>query len=114
MYRVWNYVSAYSLLLIIGALTALVWANLDPDSYHALVHSVLIDDFLIGEPTLEGGSVLRTLTLHFLVNDVLMAFFFAIAAKEVWEAVILEEGSLRGRKALTPLIGWVVDRCGWM
>jgi len=104
MYRVWNYVSAYSLLLIIGALTALIWANLEPNSYHALVHYVLIDDFLIGEATMEGGRIQRTLTLHFLVNDVLMAFFFAIAAKEVWEAVILEEGSLRGRKALTPLI----------
>jgi len=43
------------------------------------------------------------LTLHYLVNDVLMAFFFAIAAKEVWEAVILKNGSLRGKKAATPL-----------
>jgi Na+:H+ antiporter, NhaA family len=104
MYRVWNYISTYSLLLIAGAVLALIWANLDPHSYHALVHYVLVDDFLIGEAEPEGGSVRRVLTLHFLVNDVLMALFFAIAAKEVWEAVILEEGSLRGRKALTPLI----------
>ena len=104
MYRVWNYVSAYSLLLIIGAVTALIWANTHPAGYHAFVHYVLIDDFLIGEPFAEGGSVQRTLTVHFLVNDVLMAFFFAIAAKEVWEALILEQGSLRGRRALTPLI----------
>ena len=33
-----------------------------------------------------------------------MALFFAIAGKEVWEAIILKNGSLRGRKALTPLI----------
>jgi NhaA family Na+:H+ antiporter len=33
-----------------------------------------------------------------------MAFFFAIAGKEVWEALILEQGSLRGRRALTPLV----------
>ena len=32
-----------------------------------------------------------------------MAFFFAIAAKEVWEAIILKNGALRGRKAATPL-----------
>ena len=44
----------------------------------------------------------RTLTLHYLVNDILMALFFAIAAKEVWEAIILENGSLRGGTA-TPL-----------
>lgn len=104
MYRVWNYVSSYSLLLVIGAGIALLWANLDPESYQALIHYVLIDDFLIGEPTPEGGSIQHTLTLQFLVNDVLMAFFFAIAAKEVWEAIILEEGSLRGRRALTPLV----------
>jgi Na+:H+ antiporter, NhaA family len=104
MYRVWNYVSTYSLLLIAGAAIAIVWANTDAHSYHALVHYVMIDNFFIGEPSYEGGSVQRTLTLHYLVNDVLMAFFFAIAAKEVWEAVILENGSLRGRKALTPLI----------
>ncbi len=104
MYRVWSYISNYSLLLIAGALLALVWANTDPDSYHALVHYVLADNFFIGVATAEGGGVTRTLTLHFLVNDVFMAFFFAIAAKEVWEAMILENGSLRGTKAMTPLI----------
>lgn len=104
MYRVWNYITTYSLLLIGGAVIALVWANTDPDSYHALVHYVLVDNFFIGEAGHEGGAATRTLTLHFLVNDVLMAFFFAIAAKEVWEAVILENGSLRGSKAMTPLI----------
>ncbi|MGB2894354.1 MAG: Na+/H+ antiporter NhaA [Albidovulum sp.] len=104
MYRVWNYITTYSLLLIGGALLALIWANTNPDSYHHFVHYVLFDTFFIGELHEEGGGVTRTLTLHFLVNDVLMAFFFAIAAKEVWEAVILENGSLRGSKAVTPLI----------
>ncbi len=104
MYRVWNYVTNYSLLLIAGALIALVWANINAESYHHFVHAVLVDDFFIGEAHAEGGGITRTLTLHFLVNDVFMAFFFAIAAKEVWEAVILENGSLRGKKAMTPLI----------
>ncbi|MEM1066394.1 MAG: Na+/H+ antiporter NhaA [Pseudomonadota bacterium] len=105
MYRVWNFVTNYSLLLIFGALIALVWANLDGHSYHGFVEFVLIDDFIIGHPHAdEHGHVHRSLTLHYLVNDVLMAFFFAIAAKEVWEAVILKNGSLRGRKAATPLV----------
>ncbi|MCX8509880.1 MAG: Na+/H+ antiporter NhaA [Rhodobacteraceae bacterium] len=112
MYRVWNYISAYSLLLIAGTLIALIWANTHPDSYHALAHAVLIEDFIIGEPYLEGGAIHRTLTLHFLVNDGLMALFFAIAAKEVWEALILEEGSLRGRRAITPLIATVGGMVG--
>ena len=104
MYRVWNFLSGYSLLLVIGAVIALVWANTSPESYHALVDYVLIDNFFIGHPHSEGGETVRTLTVHYLVNDVLMAFFFAIAAKEVWEALILENGSLRGRKSMTPLI----------
>lgn len=106
MYRVWNFVNNYSLLLIIGAVIALVWANIDASSYHHFVEFELIHDFIIGHPHFDAAGVVeyRSLTLHYLVNDVLMAFFFAIAAKEVWEAVILKNGSLRGKKAATPLV----------
>lgn len=108
MYRIWNFVTNYSLLLIIGAGIALVWANTHPESYHHFVDYPLIADSFVGH--LHDGH--RTLTLHYLVNDVLMAFFFAIAAKEVWEAVILENGSLRGKKAATPLIATVGGMLG--
>ncbi len=99
MYRVWSFLTNYSLLLIIGALIALIWANIDYESYHNLVEFKIWGDAPIGHH--HDGH--RTLTLHYLVNDVLMALFFAIAAKEVWEAVILKNGSLRGKKAATPL-----------
>ena len=116
MYRVWNFVINYSVLLILGALIALVWANIDPHSYHHVVeYPIWFNDWVgtdaskwvykYGEDfhITEIGDVSRVLTFHYLVNDVLMAFFFAIAAKEVWEAVILKNGSLRGKKAATPL-----------
>ncbi|MDH5797062.1 MAG: Na+/H+ antiporter NhaA [Paracoccaceae bacterium] len=112
MYRVWNFVANYSLLLISGAILALIWVNIAPHSYHDFVEYILIDDFIIGHAHVEDGHVVRTLTVHYLVNDVLMAFFFAIAAKEVWEAVILENGALRGRKAATPLIATVGGMVG--
>ena len=99
-YKVWNFIQEYSLLLIIGAVSALIWANMDYHSYHHIVDMVLIEHSPVGH--LHDGH--RTLTLHYLINDVLMALFFAMAGKEVWEAVILKNGSLRGRKALTPLI----------
>ncbi len=99
MYRVWNFLTNYSLLLIIGAVLALFWANTNAETYHHFVEFVIWDHAPIGH--LHDGH--RTLTLHYLVNDVLMAFFFAIAAKEVWEAVVLKDGSLRGKKAATPL-----------
>lgn len=112
MYRVWNFITGYSLLLIGGAVIALFWANIDPASYHDLVEFRLADNFIIGHPHDEGGVIHRTLTLHFLVNDVLMAFFFAIAGKEVWEAIILKDGSLRGSKAMTPLIATLGGMAG--
>lgn len=108
MYRVWNFLTNYSLLLVIGAVIALIWANVDHASYEHFVDFVIVDDFFIGH--LHDGH--RTLTLHYLVNDVLMAFFFAIAAKEVWEAIILENGSLRGKKAATPLVATVGGMLG--
>ena len=96
----WSFIQEYSVLLVFGAFGALIWANINYDSYHHIVDMVLIDDFFIGH--LHDGH--RTLTLHYLINDVLMALFFAIAGKEVWEAVALKSGSLRGKKAMTPLI----------
>lgn len=99
-YRVWDFIQEYSLLLVTGAFGALLWANVDYESYHHVVEVVLLDHSPIGH--LHDGH--RTLTLHYLINDVLMALFFAMAGKEVWEAIILKNGSLRGRKALTPLI----------
>ena len=112
MYRVWSYVADYSLLLISGAVIALLWANIAPDSYHALVHFTLWSGGPVGALETHEALTRRVMTLHFLFNDVLMAFFFAIAAKEVWEAVALREGSLRGRKALTPLIATVGGMAG--
>ncbi|MCA9152098.1 MAG: Na+/H+ antiporter NhaA [Planctomycetales bacterium] len=45
------------------------------------------------------------LTMHFLVNDIFMVFFFGIAAKEITEAC-LPGGSLNPiRKAINPLFG---------
>ena len=124
MYRVWNYLTQYSLLLVGGAVLALIWANLSSDSYHHFVEYPLLFNDLIGldyhhweeavgaEHASHFGAAERVLTLHYLVNDVLMAFFFAIAAKEVWEAVILQNGALRGKKAATPLIATVGGMVG--
>lgn len=125
-YKVWSFLSEYSLLLIFGALGALLWANMDPHGYHHFVeYPLLFNDFVgtnvndwvvkyLGDGAspeelaealaAHAGDGARVITVHYLINDILMALFFAIAGKEVWEAVILKDGSLRGRKALTPLI----------
>jgi Na+:H+ antiporter, NhaA family len=59
----------------------------------------------IGEdaPTDEQHGV----TLHFLINDILMALFFAIAGKEVWEAMLPGGALSDPKKAATPLLATV-------
>ena len=54
-----------SLLLVAGAAAALIWANVDATSYTYASHA-----------------------LHFGVNDIAMVFFFALATKEVVEAML--------------------------
>jgi len=94
----------YSLPLMCGVMVALLWANLDPPSYEFFVGS---DYHLphwspLGQSTYLFG---HKVTLHFLVNDIFMVFFFGLAAKEVTEAC-LPGGSLSPlRKAFSPLIG---------
>jgi NhaA family Na+:H+ antiporter len=76
-------------LLMLGTLLALVWANLDRDSYVRFAHS-----------------------LHFIVNDIGMAFFFALAAKEVTEATAPGGALHSPRRAAMPLTAAVGGMLG--
>lgn len=67
--------------LIIGTLLGLVWANLDYASYDLLAHA-----------------------LHFAVNEIGMAIFFGIAAKEVFEALLPGGALASPRQAAMPLV----------
>lgn len=103
-----------SLFLIFGALAALIWANFDPDGYHHFVELPLAHVDWIGHAKFDaaGNVIERHLTLHFLVNDILMALFFAIAGKEVWEAT-LPGGPLNNPKqAAAPLIATIGGMAG--
>ncbi|MAI71742.1 MAG: sodium:proton antiporter [Rhodopirellula sp.] len=53
----------------------------------------------------HGGH--HGLTIHFVINDILMALFFAIAAKEVWESLLPGGALSNPRKAATPLLATV-------
>ena len=93
-----------SIFLIAGAFGALLWANLDHDSYYHLVHLKLFEDTLFGTLKADGT---RVLDLHYLVNDVLMALFFAIAGKEVWEATLPGGPLSSPKRAAVPLVAAV-------
>lgn len=79
--KLWRLVIDNSLLLVIGAVSALVWANLDLESYEHYAHAI-----------------------HFAVNDIGMVFFFALAAKEVFEATLPGGALASPRKAATPVL----------
>jgi NhaA family Na+:H+ antiporter len=78
--RVTSFILDNSLLLLAGTAAAVVWANLDFRSYDAAAHP-----------------------LHFWVNDIGMVFFFALAAKEVFEATLPGGPLATPRRALSPL-----------
>jgi Na+:H+ antiporter, NhaA family len=78
--RLARFIVDNSLLLLGGTIAAVAWANIDVASYDRVVHP-----------------------LHFWVNDVGMVFFFALAAKEVFEATLPGGPLASPRQALSPL-----------
>lgn len=91
--RVLHFLFENSLFLIGGSVVALVWANVDLPSYHQLLHTSLIP-----------GSRDEGYSLIHVVNDGLMALFFAMAAKEVWESILPGGALSKWKTAATPLI----------
>jgi len=90
-----NLLQEFSIPLLAGVAVALLTANVSPQLYHAILEWEPIGGFQVfGHPV----------TFHFLVNDLFMVFFFAIAAKEITEAA-LPGGLLNPvSKAVSPLI----------
>lgn len=70
-----------SILLVAGTVIALVWANLNYEAYEHFAHAV-----------------------HFVVNDIGMVFFFALATKEVVEATLPGGPLSSPRQAAVPVI----------
>ena len=79
--RVIRFLMENSAFLIIGAAIGLVWANVDHESY----------EFIKDTPAFYINHV--PISLHFLINDIAMAFFFLLAGKEIREAM-LPKGAL--------------------
>lgn len=83
------------ILLVIVTIIALLWANLDYTSYHALWELPIGFSF---------GSFEMTYSLHWWINDALMALFFFMVGLEVKGELIY--GELRDiRSASLPILG---------
>ena len=79
--RVLQFILDNSVLLLLGAATGLVWANVDVDSYTRFTHLI-----------------------HFVINHVAMVFFFGLVAKEVYEATLPGGPLAKPREALMPIL----------
>lgn len=99
MYRVSSFVPRFAKALLGGAALATVWVNLSPASYYDSIEWRLLDLDLPG----WIAALPITLTPMMLVSDGLMALFLFSIGKELWEALVLERGALRGRQAILPL-----------
>lgn len=88
--------------MLVGTVTALVWANLDLHSYHSFVEGALLPaDNWLAHLLTHGRT---EFSLHFIVNDLFMVIFFGIAGKEVAES-FLPGGALSSvKKATLPVI----------
>ena len=77
----WHFAAEYLLLLPLGAVMALVWANVEPESYYRTVFA-----------------------LDFFVIDVAMVLFFGLIMKEVVEATTRGGVLHPWRRAALPLV----------
>ncbi|HEX4954379.1 MAG TPA: Na+/H+ antiporter NhaA [Thermoanaerobaculia bacterium] len=89
-----------SAFLILGAMAGLAWANLDHPGYEKLLHFAILENSWIGVP--HGAT--KVIDFHFLINEILMALFFAIAGIEVRKAFLPGGPLARPREAATTLI----------
>ena len=88
----------FSIPLLAGVVIALLSANLNWEWYEHTIHALPF-----GDVSIFGHQ----LTVHFLINDIFMVFFFGIAAKEITEAC-LPGGSLNPvGKAINPLFATI-------
>ncbi len=140
--RFYSVLFEYSGFLILGAVLALIWANIDNASYESFVHftpfgkhdahsaahekprpetektdtSIAKDEEKHETETAhkEPSGTLpkpkgevhakKHYNVHFVINEILMVLFFALAGKEVMEA-LLPGGALSSpKKAATPLL----------
>jgi Na+:H+ antiporter, NhaA family len=73
-----------SVLLVLGAVAGLIWANVDHAGYDRFISTPIFTSAIFG----EGELGQRIFNLRYLVNDILMAIFFALAGREVWNSLL--------------------------
>ena len=94
MYRVSSFVRRFAKALVAGAVLATLWVNLDPASYYDAIEYRLLDL----DPSDWVAPMAFSVTPAVVVSHGLMALFLALVAKEMWEALVLGQGALSGKR----------------
>ena len=89
IYKIFGRFRDLSIPLLGGVVLALIWATISPDGYHEFMHNPIFGE---------------TISLHWLVNDIFMVFFFAIAGVEIVNSLSAGGALNPIRKAVTPLM----------
>jgi NhaA family Na+:H+ antiporter len=79
----------YSIPLIVGVVGSVIWRNTSPESYDKFVFTPIFGEHV---------------DLHFLINDVFMVFFFAVAGIEIVYSLLPGGVLYPVNKAVMPLL----------
>jgi Na+:H+ antiporter, NhaA family len=103
----------YAKALLAGAAIATLVVNIDPGSYYDTIEWHPFDS----APLYRLRLFYPGFNLATFVSSLLLPMFVLLIAKEIWEAIVLEHGGLRGKLAIAPLAmvlgGMVMSAATW-
>ncbi|GAB5464877.1 MAG: sodium/proton antiporter NhaA [Candidatus Kapaibacteriales bacterium] len=92
------------IMLILATIVAMLWANLDYDSYYGLWHTginISLGDYSLFGYFEEGHG---PFTLHTLINDAIMVIFFFFVGLEIKREILVGELSSI-KNSMLPILG---------
>jgi len=107
------YLQYYAKALLAGATIATLAVNIDPAAYYDTIEWHPFDrDPLYKLRLFHPGFTLAT-----FVTSLLMPLFVLLITKELWEALVLKHGTLRGKQAIAPFVmvagGMIAGAMAW-
>jgi Na+:H+ antiporter, NhaA family len=108
------YLQRYAKALLAGSVLATLAVNISPASYYDIIEWHPFDS----DPLYKLRLFYPGFTLATFVSSLLMPLFVLLIGKEIWEALVLKHGGLRGKLALAPVVmvlgGMAASALAWI
>ena len=108
------YLQRYAKALLAGSVLATLAVNISPASYYDIIEWHPFDS----DPLYKLRLFYPGFTLATFVSSLLMPLFVLLIGKEIWEALVLKHGGLRGKLALAPVVmvlgGMAASALAWL